>query len=324
MKTQGQKKIRSKALNIGVFVLMFFIIPFQMFAALTVTQSPKAPVENRFVVGPAKLEAVVPAGQAQVVGIDIENRMGRTAEFDIHFEDFVTDNDSNGVVLLGNQTSSTTLKNLLSVPQEKIVLNQGDRVHVPITITTLGNEDPGGRYGAVVVSSHTVEQNKNSSSVGATVIGQVAVLVFVTIPGEIKSSSSLDSFTISQNQKVFFTAPVQFEMAVKNSGTVHVNPYGGITIRNMFGQQVATISIDPWFVLPGSVRTRDVLFPQKDLFGWYTATLELNRGYNDVIDTKSVSFFAFSPFTLVLLFVVLGVLGYGLKRKLGQKNNHAA
>ena len=315
----------SRALNIGVFVLIFFIIPLQMFAALAITPNPSAPVENRFVVGPAKLEAVVPAGESKVVGIDIENRMGRTAEFDIHFEDFTSSNsNSTGVQLLGNQTSSTTLKGLLSVPQEKIVLNQGDRVHVPITITTLGNEDPGGRYGAVVVSSREVTQNKNGSSVGTAVIGQVAVLVFVTIPGEIKSDSALESFSIAQNQKLFFTGPVQFEMAVKNSGTVHVNPYGGITIRNMFGQKVAVLPVDPWFVLPSSVRTRDITYLESNLFGWYTATLELNRGYNDVIDTKTVSFFAFNPLTSILIVIVLGALVLGVKNKLKKKNGNDA
>jgi len=283
----------------------------------SIEKNADTPVENRFVVGPAKIEASIPAGENKEVFVDLENRTGRTQTFEVTFEDFKASVDANQTVeLLGSESSATSLKSYLSVPETTYTLFHGDRVRIPVTISIPAQETAGGKFGSVVVSAFpTIETVGGEVTTGAVVVGRVASLLFVTVPGEIIHSANTESFRIAKNASVFFVAPINFQIAFKNSGTTYENPYGGITIRNMFGTVVETISIDPWYVLPGATRTREVTFAQKNLFGFYTATLELNRGYENVIDTKEVSFFVFNPVTLVLLVLVFVGLGVFAKAR---------
>lgn len=276
-----------------------------------------APVENRFVVGPTKIEANVPAGENKVVYVDLENRTGRTETFVATFEDFKASADANQTVeLLGSEKGATSLKDYLSIPETSYTLFHGDRVRIPVTISIPAQETAGGKFGSVVVSAYPTTETENGEvKTGAVVVGRVASLLFVTVPGEIIHSANTESFRIAKNASVFFVAPVDFQVAYKNSGTTYENPYGGITIRNMFGTVVDTVQIDPWYVLPGATRTREVTFVQKNLFGFYTATLELNRGYENVIDTKEVSFLVLNPLTLILLALVILGLGALLKNR---------
>jgi hypothetical protein len=276
------------------------------------------PVENRFVVGPAKNEAEVPAGDTKEVLIDIENRTGRTETYVISFEDFVGVSDSSQTVkLLGSEKSKTSLRDYLYTPQTFITLNQGDRVRIPITISIPGNETPGGKFASVVVSAQVefLQNKTGENGTGASVVGRVATLLFVTVPGNITHDGVTESFRIARGESVFFLSPISFQIAYRNSGTTYENPYGGITIRNIFGKTVGKISIDPWYVLPLTLRTREITFTPKNLFGWYTATLELNRGYGDSVDTKVVSFTVFNPVTLVLLLLVVVSLTVYIRRR---------
>ncbi len=306
MKTEKSIIIILLCLTVAAFVPNPLLAVAQAVIA-SVEKHEDAPIENRFVVGPAKIEANVPAGESEVVFVDLENRTGRTETFVVTFEDFKASQDTNQTVeLLGEDRSATSLKSYLSVEKTSYTLFHGDRVRVPVTISIPAEETAGGKFGSVVVSAYPVTEGVGGEvETGAVVVGRVASLLFVTVPGEIIHSANTESFRIAKNASVFFVAPVEFQVAYKNSGTTYENPYGGITIRNMFGSVVDTIAIDPWYVLPGAIRTREVTFAHKNLFGYYTATLELNRGYENVIDTKEVSFFVLNPLTLVLLALVM-------------------
>ena len=280
----------------------------------SVEKHADAPVENRFVVGPAKIEVTVSAGESKEVFVDLENRTGRTEMFTLTFEDFVASNDTEQTVnLLGAEQSATSLKRNLSVSQNSYTLFHGDRVRIPVTVSIPAQETAGGKFGSLVVSAQTPAGADESQA--AVVVGRVATLLFVTVPGDIQHNANTESFQIAKNASVFFVTPVDFQIAYKNSGTTYENPYGGITIRNVFGKTVGTVAIDPWYVLPGSTRTREVSFTHQNLFGWYTATLELNRGYDNVVDTKTVSFVVVNPLTLFLLVLVLICLGAWIRNR---------
>lgn len=317
MKTQTSARIITLSLAFAI-ILSPMRAGFAAEAGLSVEKHADAPVENRFVVGPAKIETTVNAGEVKTVSIDLENRTGRTEVFSISFEDFVASQDENKTVeLLGNASSNTSLKNTLSVPQSEVSLAHGDRVRIPVTISIPASETPGGKFGSVVVSATVPNSQvaKNDVKSGAVVVGRVVSLLFVTVPGEITHSGLLESARIAKNQSVFFGTPITVQAAYRNSGSTYENPYGGVSIVNMFGSVVSKTAIDPWFVLPNSLRTREVTVSSKGLFGYYTAKVEMNRGYGDTVDTKEISFFAFDPLTLILLmFVLLGLGGIARKR----------
>jgi hypothetical protein len=80
---------------------------------------------------------------------------------------------------------------------------------------------------------------------------------------------------------------------------MHLAPYGELRIRNIFGEEVGFLQLDPWFILPKSERLREVSFDRELLFGRYTVTAHISRSYDDIIDEDSFTFYVL-PWKMVL------------------------
>src|SRR5665811_1832856 len=72
---------------------------------------------------------------------------------------------------------------------------------------------------------------------------------------------SSEDFKLIGPEKIFYNEkPDGFEIAFKNTGNVHLVPYGTITIKNMFGKVIQTLPVDAYFVLPDSTRYREIMW----------------------------------------------------------------
>jgi len=99
----------------------------------------------------------------------------------------------------------------------------------------------------------------------------------------------------------------------ENTGSVHVNPYGELSITNMFGEEVGFIELEPWFVLPTSLRVREITWDREFLLGRYKVTAQINRGYDDIIDEVTVVFWVL-PWKIVGgIFLILFIIIFGLR-----------
>jgi ABC-type multidrug transport system permease subunit len=67
----------------------------------------------------------------------------------------------------------------------------------------------------------------------------------------------------------------------------------------MFGEEVGFVELEPWFVLPKSLRTRELAWDREFLFGRYTVKAKINRGYDNVIDEVSTTFWVL-PWKIML------------------------
>jgi hypothetical protein len=85
---------------------------------------------------------------------------------------------------------------------------------------------------------------------------------------------------------------------------VHLVPYGLITIKNTFGRTVAQLPVDAYFSLPNSLRYRDVTWNGGFMLGRYTATIQLNRGYKDIIDKQVLALWVV-PWKIIALVIVI-------------------
>jgi hypothetical protein len=297
----------------GVFILVGVVFSASFTHAFEIEKRSDVPVENRFVVGPVKLEREVSLGGVSEAVIEVENRTGRLETYRLSFEDFEAGATSE-VSLLGSSHGNRSLKEYLSVESSEVILAHGERVRIPVLIAIPADETPGGKFGSLVVSASSGTAREGES--GATIIGRVAVLFFVTVPGEITYGGGLESFELVKKSLVWGSQPIPARLVFENTGSAHVNPYGIITVRNVLGQIVSRHEIDPWFVLPGSVRTRDVVLSSPASLGWYTAQIELNRGYDDLIDRGEVSFFVISPGTVIILLAGVALALYVRRKKL--------
>lgn len=306
----GRKKMGQQIKVKITIIASLFLVGLASATAYTVESHPETPIENRFIVGPAKLEAEIKAGNLRVLTVNLENRTGKEKSFRLSFEDFLgSSNTENTVTLLGDKKSQFSLKDYLFVPEREVKLKHGDQVKIPITVTIPAVESPGGKFGALIISAESA--NKligQKSNTQAAVIGRIATLFFIKVPGKVKEEAKLVSFFIKNNRKIFLSGKIELRITMENSGNVNLNPYGGITVKNIFGEAINKIPIEPWFVLPDSVRTRDVEINLPSAIGLYSATLEINRGYSDIVDVREVKFFILPKWLIVLVLLLVGSL----------------
>lgn len=247
-----------------------------------------------FVVGPGKIDISIAPGQTKVVEMTVTNRTGATRIFEMGAEDTQGSQDpSQALVLLGDTRGPYSLKDYLSVQMPRFELKHNQRARIPVTISVPADAEPGGLYGSMLVSTVTNEAQKGDTPgtvPQSAVVARVGTLFFVTVPGAAKKEGSLREFNTIPKKTFFQTSPINFGFLFENKGSIHLAPYGELRIRNMFDEEVGYVRLDPWFVLPNAVRLREVAWNRDFLFGRYTATVYINRSYDNIVDELSFSF----------------------------------
>ena len=247
-----------------------------------------------FVVGPGKVDLTVSPGETKVVEVLVTNRTGEQRQFNLTVEDTKGSLDvDTAIVLLGDDRGPYSLKDYVSVPHKSFILGHNQRARIPVTVSLPLDAEPGGLYGSVLIDTVAVDATPGDGAGTApqsAIIARIGTLFFVTVPGAVDTQGSLSHFG-TVPEKIFFQgSPINFGILFENKGTMHLAPYGELRITNIFDEEVGYVEIDPWFVFPQSIRLREIVWERDFLFGRYTATVFINRSYDDTIDTQSVSF----------------------------------
>ena len=251
-------------------------------------------VYGDFVVGPGKVEVSVKPGQTKIVEITVSNRTGVEREFILEAEDTAGSSDpSQAVVLLGSDKGPYSIKDYLSVPAWRFTLKHNERARIPVTIAIPPDAEPGGLYGSVLastVSARAESGTEEGTQPKSAVVARIGSLFFISVPGNAHTGGSLKEFGTLSHKKVYQEGPIPFGILFENTGSVHLTPQGELRITNAFNEEVGFVTLEPWFVMPLSERLREITWTRELLFGQYTATLTLERGYEDMKDTMSYTF----------------------------------
>jgi hypothetical protein len=247
-----------------------------------------------FVVGPGKVEVTLKPGQTKIVELLVTNRTGSDRIFNLTTEDASGSKDPNtAVVLLGSDRGPYSLREYLEVPHTRFQIKNNERARVPVTISVPADAEPGGYYGSMLVDTIAVTGESDDSGETApqsAIVARIGTLFFITVPGDVEREGALVDFGTIPKQSFFQGGPIQFGVLFENTGSIHLTPYAEVRIKNMFDEEVGYLTLDPWFVLPQALRLREFSWNRDMLFGRYTATVSLNRGYNDLIDEMSLTF----------------------------------
>lgn len=247
-----------------------------------------------FVVGPGRFVLEIAPGESKTVEMVISNRMSKQKRFSFGTEDISGSSDgSQAVVLLANQKGPYTLRDFIKIPYMQFDLGSNERVRVPVTVSLPKDAEPGGHYGSLLVSivSDPVEIDPDSGAKpGSVVISRIGTLFFVTTPGTLSHDGKLQKFGTVGDKKIYNSGPISFSVVSENLGSVHLAPSGEIKVYNMVGSEVGGVELDPWFVMPNSIRIREVSWNRDFMMGRYTAVAKIDRGYDDLIDEQSFVF----------------------------------
>lgn len=294
--------MKNSFLLILTVAIALFGINFSVALAFQIEDLKIAPGNNDFVLGPGKTELFLDPGAKATKEFTVTNRLGKTMTFQISIEDMKgSQNLDETVVLLGAEKGPYSLKDYIKPETTEFTLNHGQRMILPVEITIPEDAEPGGLYGSLLVNAvppkaeGATEEGQAQGQI--QLVTRLGALFFVRVNGEAKEEGALKDFTMQKN--FYEKGPVSFQILYENTGDVHVNPYGIVEIKNIFGRKVDEIRILPYFAMPSSLRLREAVWERGLLFGKYTASLSLNRGYKNIIDQKSITFWVF-PWKIIL------------------------
>lgn len=293
------KKVATfSALVLGV-ALVFNLTPAR---AVTVSYIKDIPVRGDFVVEPGKSNFTLNPGEQAAQVLYVTNRLGEEMAFNLEIEDFKGSKDPNeSIVLMGEATGPYSLKSYLHPEINEFTIKPGEKIGIRINIDIPDTAEPGGHFGAVIVTTNPEalkgEAVKDQAKAQVRVVARVGSLFLVRVNGPVKEDGSLNSFFADKN--FYQSGPVNFNIITDNNGSVHLATAGNISVYNILGSEVGRVLVDPYFVLPDSVKSRQISFNRAALFGRYRAELNLNLGYQNKTAKAQVVFWVV-PWKIVL------------------------
>ncbi|MBI2100016.1 MAG: hypothetical protein HYT48_01605 [Candidatus Vogelbacteria bacterium] len=253
---------------------------------------------------PAKIEIQAKSGESVIRQIQLTNNTSDQLSVTVEIEDFVGSEKADETIqFLGDERSAYSLRDRIQIAaaDQEFSLASGESRSVPVNVA-LATSTPGGGYYAAVFFTAAGPGGGNINA-----ISRLGALVFVTVDGPVRREAILREFGVVGNQ-----AQVLFE----NQGDVYLNPYGYISVANLWGREIFWQEIEPWFVLPHALRQQTVELKQPLGLGYYHVKLALNRGYDNVIDERTISKIVWPKFITILIIVVLAVAAIASYKRL--------
>lgn len=271
-----------------------------------------------FVLGPGKAVVSLAPGASTTKEVYIINRTGKTVSFDVAVEDFVASDKPQQVIkLLGKEKSPHSILENIKPEIDHFTLKPDQKIIFDVNISIPETAEPGGRYGAVLVSN---APSQAESQAQTTVVSRIGSLFLIRVEGPVEESAKLTDFGMSGPDRFFYDpGRFGFEILLENTGSVHLIPYGEVTITNMFGKAMGSVPVDAYFALPDSVRYNKVVWTHDGfMIGRYTAELTLHKGYGDEVAEATLHFWVIPWKVLLavfLLFIILIILYRFFTRK---------
>lgn len=298
-----------------IFTILFTAV-FSLTIALASTSFVSAQVTNDsgLTISPPSFELSGNPGDTLKNSIRLENRNDFNIKIAIDKRNFTAIGEE-GAIGLTEETTNYSLASWITIEGGEIIIPAKGSRTFPFAINVPLSAEPGGHFGSIIF--RTIPEEIVGGS-GATLAQEIGSLILLKIAGNSIEEGSIESFAPTRN--FYEYGPVNFETRIKNSGNVHLKPTGTITITNMLGKKVATISIDNKNVLPGAVRKLETSWDTKWRFGMYTATAVIVYG-RDLTQRSAVSSFTVVPYRLILLsliiLLIIGRIVYKSRKRLG-------
>ena len=289
---------------------------------------------NGFVVSPVRSELTLEPGKSETVILTVENVTGAATVAKPIVNDFEPSANESGqpkIILDESKSASgNSFKSLVgSLPS--VQLAAGEKKNLPVKIVIPGNANAGGYYGAIrFISDNGTDADKNLS-----LSASVGTIFLVRVPGNLTEALQLVEFTAAKNGstgRLFInTGDMTIVTRLKNTGNIHVKPFGKVQITDGSGKVVEEYEFNNTEpranILPNSTRKFEDQLKNKKWIGKYTITANLGYGTGGSLITAKNSFWIIPMWVVIvagaaLVLVLVG--GFFLYRKLSTGSKHKA
>lgn len=286
---------------------------------VTQAQTTKGPVGNGFRITPVRESYVIPKGTSKVLSIGVTNPSDSPLTAHPVVNDFLPSEDETGeprlILDVDTILPRNDFKSLVS-PLEDFIIPPRQEKKIDVTISVPTYAEAGGYYGAIrFVPIIPTEEGRN-----VALTASIGTIVLVTVPGELRQQLDLVQLSAAQNGSArgfLVGGKIDVLTRLKNSGNIHVQPFGKVQVQNIFGKTVheyefnqADSSLQRANVLPDSVRKFvDELPRDQKWIGRYTIKMNLTytAGGGEIISAKT-TFWYFPTVVFYLLILLLLVL----------------
>lgn len=278
----------------------------------------KAEAGQALSISPPLVEVKSDPGKLEKVSIKVTNLSSGELLVKNQVNDFGAKNESGepNIIFDDNQNEPYSLRNWVEAPAPFKLASQQSRV-VEFKINVPTNAEPGGHYAVFRFTGQAPELEQSGVALSAS----IGSLILLRVSGNVSEQANLVSFYSASRPQFsksgfFENGPIGFVERVQNNGNIHVQPTGTITIKDMFGRQVASLRVNgepaskqnpPRSVLPKSIRKFEQIYDKKWLFGYYSATLDLTYGSTNQTLRGTTGFWVI-PYKLVLLALLIVVV----------------
>lgn len=260
------------------------------------------PVENDFLIGPARFLLTMRPGETKTVELQVTNRTGHEGVFEFLSEDFDIDPKTNLPRFYASQVGGPfAASNWIHPEVGSVVLRHGDRAFVNVTVMVPAGAEPGDHQAAMIVKL----RDKPSKQSGIGVVSRAASMFVITVPGKVLQDTKVDSILV--RHFLNWSYPVFLRLSATNRGNVIAAPTGTVTIRNLFGVAVDEVPVREWYILRGQTRPIDLTWSPRFALGRYTAETKV-KIYAKQTVPASVTFWVLPIMpVLLLLFTIFFV-----------------
>lgn len=288
------------------------------FGIATVTAQSNGQVGgNGFRISPVRAEYTIDKGKSEVMTVTVENPTDFAITAKPRVTDFLaSDNETGETRPILDESAprpKNSIKDLIETPAP-LDLNPKEKKDIPVTIRVPENANSGGYYGVILFEPAIINKEGNVGLSAST-----GPIVLVRVPGDLTERLELLEISAAQNDKSksFFTSgDVSAIVRLKNSGDIHVKPFGKVQVKNMFGHVVKEYelnSVEPRAnILPDSTRKFTDAIP-KPKIGWLGRyTIEANLGYNQgggQLIHAQTTFWYLPSWAILVLLVLIAAIG---------------
>lgn len=302
--------------------------------SVTHAQTTQSPVGNGFRISPVRSEFTIEKGKSQTFTITLENPSSTPLKAHPVVNDFIASEDEGGEprLILDADTipPRNDFKSLVS-PLEDITIPGNQRKDIQVTITVPSRAEAGGYYGAVrFIPILPTEEGRN-----VALTASIGSIVLVQVPGEIREQLTLLQLSAAQGKTArgfIIGGDVSVLTRLKNTGNIHVKPFGKVQVKNMFGKVVYEYEFnntDPRAnVLPDSIRKFIDPLPKKTWFGRYTivSNLTYGTGGGNLLSQKATFWYfptvIFYGLLILLVGIAIGINYLVYRARRGRKAHH--
>ena len=214
----------------------------------------------------------------------------------------------NLIPIFTSETKGQTLAEWVNISSSSVVIAPQQTVGIPFTVQVIPDPAPGGHYAAILVGTKPPENNAGAAQVQTAQF--VTSLLFVRIAGDVVEKGGIREFTTVKN--LYAEPAIDFEVRFENTGNVHLQPQGDITITNMWGTKrgVIPINYQTHFgnVLPNSIRKFSFTWTgEKSSYdiGRFKAVATLGYGESSKSFATSTTYFWVIPLKQISIIILI-------------------